>query len=342
MNKRYNNIERLGVIEAEKIIISEINWIFREQPIVDVGIDAIIEEVVEGNPTGRLLATQIKTGKGNFYVTNKHLTYYMSNVHYSYWLGYVLPVLMFAYLPDEDVFVWEIISEETIKRARKKWKIEIPLNKYLNASSISQLTNILDLRFSPIVKHEPFTGDTSTINIYNIIENVNYIADATESTLRLIEIINKMRTQTNVLNKKINIYVNRKLSKSDKEVVASINKFAKDLLIISKQIEAEISIFSEMFGIGVSAYAQVTTIFFKLTKDSTVINETKDGFNNLYTSLINAESGIQFMQESIKKLPNDFPKLKYAKKILLESVNLIIDEYNDAKFLLNINKSKSD
>ncbi|WP_185965592.1 DUF4365 domain-containing protein, partial [Flavobacterium zepuense] len=65
---RYSNIERLGVIETDRIITKELGWIFREQPITDVGLDAIIEQVENGEPLGKFIALQIKTGEGNFYI----------------------------------------------------------------------------------------------------------------------------------------------------------------------------------------------------------------------------------------------------------------------------------
>ena len=63
---RYRKTERLGVVETDRIVTKYLGWIFREQPVVDVGIDALIEESEEGYPKGRFLAAQIKTGKGNF------------------------------------------------------------------------------------------------------------------------------------------------------------------------------------------------------------------------------------------------------------------------------------
>ena len=60
---RYTPTERIGINEVEKVIIKNIGWIFREQPIADVGIDAIIEQVENGEPTGKFIALQIKTGK---------------------------------------------------------------------------------------------------------------------------------------------------------------------------------------------------------------------------------------------------------------------------------------
>ncbi len=51
---RYSNTERLGVIETDRIVTKYLGWIFREQPIIDVGLDALIEQSEEGEPKGRL------------------------------------------------------------------------------------------------------------------------------------------------------------------------------------------------------------------------------------------------------------------------------------------------
>ena len=80
---RYDSLERIGVNETEKIFIRELKWIFREQPIVDVGVDAIVEQSIEGVPTGKFIALQIKAGKGNFHISPNKLTYYISNIHYN-------------------------------------------------------------------------------------------------------------------------------------------------------------------------------------------------------------------------------------------------------------------
>ncbi|MCD4795267.1 MAG: DUF4365 domain-containing protein [Bacteroidales bacterium] len=335
---RYKNTDRLGVIESDRVITKEINWIFREQPVIDVGIDAIIEEVIKHVPTGRLIAIQIKTGKGNFHISKKHLTYYVSNIHYNYWLGYVLPVLIFAYLPEKETLVWQIISKETLKKARKRWKIEIPVNQKLSAISKSKLTEILNSRFRTVVKPAPFIGDPipSNINIYSIIENIAYINDSTKSTLRFINIMNEMSKVTKNNTLKIKSYVERGLSENDSQVLASMNKYANDLKVFAKRIENEINIFAESFGIGISAYLQVSTTYSLLTKDNSVIRETKDGFSSLLVSFKSAKSGIQSMRDSINKLPKKYTKLKNARKLLVEAIDLVLDEYTVAEDFIKV------
>lgn len=63
---RYNKVERQGVNAVEKLVINDFDWIFRDQPSVDVGVDALVEQVLDGNPTGQILALQIKSAEEIF------------------------------------------------------------------------------------------------------------------------------------------------------------------------------------------------------------------------------------------------------------------------------------
>lgn len=60
-----NNIERLGVSFCE-YVANKNDWIFREQPIGDIGIDAHMEFNDTDGETQRLLAIQIKSGESFF------------------------------------------------------------------------------------------------------------------------------------------------------------------------------------------------------------------------------------------------------------------------------------
>lgn len=132
--RRFDSTERIGVNETERIVIKNLGWIFREQPIADVGLDAIIEQVEDGEPTGRFIAVQIKTGLGNFYKTEKSLTYYATNIHYNYWINLCIPIILVAHIPNEGETYWQEIKKENFKKSKKSWKIDIPLKQKLSES----------------------------------------------------------------------------------------------------------------------------------------------------------------------------------------------------------------
>lgn len=59
-------VASLGVAETRLAIQKNLDWLFREQPTEDYGIDAHVE-VVDGEMVqGRLLALQIKSGDSWF------------------------------------------------------------------------------------------------------------------------------------------------------------------------------------------------------------------------------------------------------------------------------------
>lgn len=331
---RYSNTERLGVNESNRVFTKDINWIFRELSIADFGVDAIIEETKENDPTGRLLAAQIKSGLGNFHVSDKSLTYYVSNIHYSYWNGYVLPVILIAYLPNEELLIWQVISPTTLKKTPKKWKIDIPKNKILGSKSTVELTKILDARFKTVTKSESFEGDPLSVDIYEIVENVSFIKEASKSTLRFIDTMTDMKSSSDSLAGKIEVFSKQGLSEFDPQVVASINKFAHELIISARRIENENSIFSEAFGMGISAYTQVSTMYYSLTNDDNIISETKQVFSNLLTPLIEAQAGVTYMRNSISKLPKKYTKLKVARNRMVDAIDSLLEEYNIAETII--------
>ena len=61
--------ERVGVNAVEAIFLNELNWAFREQTVSDYGIDAQVEVMEDGKPTGKLIALQIKSGEATRAIT---------------------------------------------------------------------------------------------------------------------------------------------------------------------------------------------------------------------------------------------------------------------------------
>ncbi|NJW52443.1 DUF4365 domain-containing protein [Salinimicrobium oceani] len=132
MADRYSETERLGVNAVESIFLKTFKWIFREQPIIDMGIDAHIETVDSKGPTGKLIGVQIKTGPSHFYETDDFYTFYLDNTHYNYWINHSLPVLLIGHLPDSETTFWQYIDKSTVEETKKGWKVGIPKTNLLN------------------------------------------------------------------------------------------------------------------------------------------------------------------------------------------------------------------
>lgn len=141
---RYTPTERIGVSAIESITARELGWIFREQPIADMGIDAQIELVEDGFPSGKLIGIQIKTGAGNFRLGKDGLVYYGSSQHLEYWSGHSLPVIIVAHLPDTNETFWQIVNSKNVKKTSKAWKISIPRGNVFGSATKRKLTEVFE------------------------------------------------------------------------------------------------------------------------------------------------------------------------------------------------------
>ncbi len=342
---RYDKTERLGVIETDKIVTKDIGWIFREQSIVDVGLDAIIEQSEDGNPKGKFLAVQIKTGRGNFSISENKLIYYVSHIHYNYWLNLNIPIILVAHIPESEKTCWQQISQQTLKKTKKRWKLEIPLNQELSSKSKKRLTQILSNKSDNNFVFELYSGKVDPDSIFDIAENVNCIAESIVNVNTFINLLTELKDNADSFNVDIRKYNERGLSLNDFEVKARIKGFSRQINVISKKIENETIIFSQLYSEGFFAYEQVILLYYLFTNDFKEFTEAKKSISVIPPSIESALIGITGMRESIAKLPNNISVLKESKRNLLETIDMVINEYKEAKELAikiidNLNEKK--
>ena len=107
--------DREGVNAVEGIVLRELKWVFREQPISDWGIDAHVEVTNQDEPIGRLLALQIKSGKSFFRKRGNNYVFYGEGRHLRYWRNHSLPVTIVLHDPDTGLTLWQRVEESLIK-----------------------------------------------------------------------------------------------------------------------------------------------------------------------------------------------------------------------------------
>jgi hypothetical protein len=141
---RYEPTERVGVNAVEQLVLKDLGWIFREQPIVDMGIDAHIEFVDNGQPTGKLIAVQIKSGPSHFRETDDAYVFRGALTHLDYWTNHSLPVILVAHLPESNRTLWVYVDRNEVHRAEKSWTIPIPKTNVLSRQTKNALTALFD------------------------------------------------------------------------------------------------------------------------------------------------------------------------------------------------------
>lgn len=325
---RYSKTERLGIIETDKIVTKDIGWIFREQPILDVGLDAIIEEVENDDPTGKFIALQIKTGLGNFYLTEKSLVHYVSHIHYNYWINLSIPIIIIAHIPEKNETFWQEINESNFKKNKKQWKLEIPLAQKFSEKSKIRLQNILsvknDKRFSLHLGSE-------SEDDYEILEDIKCINEATNSMNKITEITKVQTEITNLLTNKIRDFNAKGISLSELQVISVYKGFSNSLMITAKRMENEIEIFSQLYSIGIFAFEKVIikllTYNIKL-KDLGVEIEPIQAVIPMIEYAYDSFLGVK---ESAEKMNLTNSGFKDAKKQYLEVIELICKELFAAK-----------
>lgn len=326
--KRFDPTERIGVNATERIITKNLGWIFREQSIADVGIDAIIEQVENGEPTGKFIAIQIKSGIGNFYRNEKNLTYYVSNVHYNYWLNLNIPIILVAHLPDEDETYWQEINLENLKKSKKRWKIEIPFKQQLNEKSENRLSKILSIKNDS--QFDVYRGKADSNDINDIVEDIKSISDATVCINNITAYLNHQTTETDRITEQLNTYINQGLNDSNTEVTTLYKTLAKSMNLTAKRSETEIELFSQLYSEGINAFEKIIIIMNALNLKFEDLGTDIETIKNVPSQIDYAKDKFIYLRNTVHSIPSKNLVLKEAKNQYIEVVDLMINELLDA------------
>lgn len=326
--KRFDPTERIGVNATERIIVKDLGWIFREQSIADVGIDAIIEQVENGEPMGKFIAIQIKSGIGNFYRNEKNLTYYVSNVHYNYWLNLNIPIILVAHLPDEDETYWQEINLENLKKSKKRWKIEIPFKQQLNEKSENRLSKILSIKNDS--QFDVYRGKADSNDINDIVEDIKSINDATVCINNITAYLNHQTTETDRITEQLNIYINQGFNDSNTEVTALYKTLGKSMNLTAKRSETEIELFSQLYSEGINAFEKIIIIMNALNLKFEDLGTDIDTIKNVPFQIDYAKDRFIYLRSTVQSMPSKNLVLKEAKNQYIEVVDLMINELLDA------------
>lgn len=314
---RYNPTERLGVNETEKIVIQNLGWIFREQPIVDVGLDAIIEQVENGEPTGKFIAVQIKCGSGNFYKTEKGLSYYATNIHYNYWLNLCIPIILIAHIPEEGKTYWQEITENNLKKNKKRWKIEIPFKQEFSEKSQNRLIKIASEKNDK--NFDVYRGRIDSNEIKDIIEDFKSINNATDCLNNITTIIEKQTKETHDMGEKFKQLNQEKSLNYASEVSILYKGISRTMNLTAKRIETEVELFSQLYSVGISSFEKflINIKFFDLKFEDFVPEDSS--IRQLSEQIDSALSEYINLKETIRSLPtNNFSFFKEAKNQTLK------------------------
>lgn len=326
--RRHSNLERAGIHKLSYFIEFELGWICREQPLVDVGIDVLIESSKNGNPEGKFIACQVKSGEGNFYVNKGGFTYYISNVHYYYWTNLEIPILLIFFEPKLEKLYWIEIKKKNIDKTNKGWKITIPKSNLIELVPFrEEVEAIIQIN----ARNKELIPGILDETIDDILEDAEYTRLANESMLNMTRHLESYTNDTNKITDKVLPLTKKGLSIHNKKVRPLLNKVASTLNIFSSRMEPEIDIFSESFVKAVIAYRKIYFIQFMNLK--TQLEEDVLSIKNLEFLIPKFNyviSTMQILYDSIVAFDNYNAEVKKAKTKALAAIEKLIIEVGDS------------
>ncbi|MFJ1434952.1 DUF4365 domain-containing protein [Capnocytophaga canimorsus] len=135
--------ERRAIYDTARFF-NECGWIFREQTVVDLGVDALVETPIDENGNVKIFGIQIKGGGSNFSKTKNSLAFYFSERHYYYWNAISKIYPLFIILQDnKGKIYWQEYNQNFISKTSKYWKLNIPFQNVFNEKTKEKILDIL-------------------------------------------------------------------------------------------------------------------------------------------------------------------------------------------------------
>ena len=314
MKPRHNNKSRVGLHFIAQIIEDEFEWIFREQTVADVGIDALVEETVNGNPTGTFIALQIKSGKGNVTEKERSFTYYISNTHYYYWINLELPIILTVYIKrNKKQVYWVELKPTNIQKTKVKWKVEIPKTQVLSKESFNEFEKIA-LKNKRKIKRK-----SNTENQENLVVKFIAIEPMSASLNMMLNIVSSLGKQID----KLSIQTQEATTIADETLKFRLFKIESELQYVlsnyATRTLTEMNIYSQLFSeflIGWRAKYSLlrplgTQDIIDMEREETeLLLKVHDAFSEAIKGVTSMKSGMKGLENV--KLLNDQSNLKLA------------------------------
>lgn len=321
---RFNPTERIGVNAVERIVIEELQWIFREQPLVDVGIDALIEVVDNGLPSCKFIASQIKSGKGNFYEKDKSWTYYASDIHYNYWTNSNVHVILIAYIPEERSAYWIHVESRNFIKNKRQWKIDIPKKQKLSAKSQNRLLALVG-DYITVIEEENWSIE----RIQELNEQVKNIHESALLINELTEHFVSLHLENNIANEKYQALIDRGVTLESHQNKIVTKELTNAYRSVVPKIENCIHNFSKLFAIGFGAFQDIISGCLQFNLDP-ILDGILLEIEPFPAAAKEAVEQVEQVKQTLDKFGNYDKDLKQSTIALSEVLSLVIREFKVA------------
>ncbi len=338
---RYSSTENIGLLKTGLAFEQCLGWVSRPQPISDVGIDMHVEEVIAGDPTGRFLLVQVKSGRGNVHESSLAFSYYMRQVHYKYYLHANLPVIFSLYLPEEDRVFWAPVEASHVRRTESRWRLDIPKTSILDATAERRLQKLLDgygrIGIIDTPNHE------AAESLEELLEDWSLVKECALNITSIAALYSDCSARLTSLNERLGQYLDQGLDDTTAPVRNGIREFASILTTLAAKSQVEMNLFSDNFAISYSAMSTVIRMkpFRPIIHSSLVkIEEESENMLTAIDQFVDALRGhLQAFEKTTKKYTplktstskaivsteNSIAELIAARAIVVELITIIKD-----------------
>lgn len=167
----YDPVADEGIYTVGRIFSRDFGWAFRPQPIADFGIDAHVEVCKSGQPVGKILAVQLKSGESYFQEKAKNgYVYRGSPRHLEYWLNYPLPCVLILYNPATEQVHWQAVTQKNVEKTGKRWKLIVPYKQILGSDAVPTLLALIE--------------GSANFRDESLTENIDEVSSATQISIK--------------------------------------------------------------------------------------------------------------------------------------------------------------
>jgi len=180
---------RLGVHKCGAFF-AENGMIFRELPTSDYGIDGLVEEKINGSPSGNMFFVQIKYGNSHLSEPksdNENYHFYFSQKHKKYWLNSILNVVVIVFLENDGQGYWQHVTELNIISAGMNHNLIIPKNRKLNIDNLNLMKEL-------------FREEKFTVKALNFLNGINANIDSFKDGTVSVDSIDDLKNDFSVLD----------------------------------------------------------------------------------------------------------------------------------------------
>lgn len=123
MTKSITQSQLLGEIgeTAARLRFLTMGFQFDVRSRLEAGIDGIAEIMIEGHPTARMIAVQVKTTRSEKYAFEDEVSfsYLLDSRDLDYWRGSNLPVILVLHRTSDDTFFWKEVPRAGTESERR-------------------------------------------------------------------------------------------------------------------------------------------------------------------------------------------------------------------------------